>query len=76
MTEAKNENNDKLAWLVDKDIEDIKFLMWSVPVGFNRFYRIWFWYIIFNIIFLILLFLTRKSYDKFMYKYIFVGYIF
>ena len=71
----QKEKKDKLAWLLDKDIKDIKFEKWGLAVGFNSFYRTFFWYIILTVSLLFMIFLTHKNYDKFMYKYIFIGYL-
>ena len=72
----KNEKEENIAWLIDKELKDIKFELWGLPIGLNHFYRIYIWYILFTILILIMLFLTRKKYGRFMYKYIVIGYLF
>ena len=72
----EKDRENKLVWLVDKDLKDIKFEMWGVPIGLNHFYKHEIWYILFTVLVLIMLFLTRKKYTRFMYKYIVIGYIF
>jgi len=72
----KNTEHNKLAWLIDKNLKAIKFELYSLPIQLNHFYKIYLWYILFTVIVLIMCYITRKQYDRFMYKYLIIGYIF